>query len=120
MEKYTGWSSVLGPLLFLIYINDLPSGIESICKIFADDTSLFSKVEDATFSDTQLNNNLNKISKWAFHWKMLFNPDPSKQAIEICSPINAITKIILHWCLMTPRHKSLIARTFRIDLELQT
>ena len=33
--------SVLGPLLFLIYINDLPDGIISICKIFADDTSLF-------------------------------------------------------------------------------
>ena len=33
--------SVLGPLLFLIYINDLPDGIMSICKIFADDTSLF-------------------------------------------------------------------------------
>ena len=33
--------SVLGPLLFLIYINDLPDGITSICKIFADDTSLF-------------------------------------------------------------------------------
>ena len=45
---------------------------------------LFSKVKDATFSDTQLNNDLNKISKWAFQWKMLFNPDPSKQAIEIC------------------------------------
>ena len=52
--------------------------------MFADDTSLFVKVEDATFSDTQLNNDLNKISKWAFQWKMLFNPDPSKQAIEIC------------------------------------
>ena len=62
--------SVLGPLLFLIYINDLPNGIESICKIFADDTSLFSKVKDATFSDTQLNNDLNIISKWAFQWKM--------------------------------------------------
>ena len=36
--------SVLGPLLFLIYINDLPDGITSMCKIFADDTSLFSKV----------------------------------------------------------------------------
>ena len=75
---------MLEPLLFLIYINDLPNGIESICKIFADDTLLFSKVKDATFSDTQLNNDLNKISKWAFQWKMLFNPDPSKQAIEIC------------------------------------
>ena len=58
--------SVLGPLLFLIYINHLPNGIESIYKIFADDTSLFSKVKDAAFSDTQLNNDLNKISKWAF------------------------------------------------------
>ena len=76
--------SVLGPILFLVYINDLPNGIESTCKIFADDTSLFSKVKDETSSDTQLNNDLNKISKWAFQWKMLFNPDPSKQAIEIC------------------------------------
>ena len=36
--------SVLRPLLFLIYINDLPEGLTSLCKIFADDTSLFSKV----------------------------------------------------------------------------
>ena len=74
---------MLRPLLFLVCINDLPNGVESILKIFADDTSLSSKVKDATFSGTQLNNDLNRISKWAFQWKMLFNPDHSKQALEI-------------------------------------
>ena len=53
--------SVLGPLLFLIYINDLPDGITSICKIFADDTSLFSKVLDVNESTKKLNLDLQKI-----------------------------------------------------------
>ena len=42
--------SVLGPLLFLIFINDLPDEITSICKIFADGTSVFSKVYDIDIS----------------------------------------------------------------------
>ena len=75
--------SVLGPLLFLIYINDLADGLTSMCKIFADDTSLFSKVIDRNNSNSQLNSNLAKISKWDFQWKMTFNPDPNKQAIEV-------------------------------------
>ena len=58
--------SVLGPLLFLIYINDLPDELTSMCKIFADDTSLFSKVIDKNNSNSQLNSDLAKISKWAF------------------------------------------------------
>ena len=69
MQKLLGGvpqGSVLEGLLFLIYINDLPNGIELICKIFADDKSLFSKVKNETFSDAQINNDLNKISKWAF------------------------------------------------------
>ena len=54
--------SVLGPLLFLIYLNDYLIGKESICKTFANDTSLFSKVKDKNFSDTKLNHDLNKIN----------------------------------------------------------
>ena len=54
--------SVLGPLLFLIYINDLPDGINSLCKIFADDTSFFSKVYDIHKSAINLNDDLEKIS----------------------------------------------------------
>ena len=55
-----------------------------MCKIFANDTSLFSKVIDKNNSNCQLNSDLAKISKWAFHWKIPFNPDPKKQAIEVC------------------------------------
>ena len=54
--------SVLGPLLFLIYINDLPDGINSLCKIFADDTSLFSKFYDIHNLASKLNDGLEKIS----------------------------------------------------------
>ena len=77
--------SVLGPLLFLIFINDLPDGITSLCNIFADDTSLFSKVYDIDISAKELNSDLEKISKWAFQWKMQFNSDPNKQANEVIS-----------------------------------
>ena len=71
---------ILGPLLFLIYINDLPNGLQSNPKLFTDDSSLFSTVQDITTSTISLNNDLTKISEWALQWKMNSNPDPSKQA----------------------------------------
>ena len=75
--------SVLGPLLFLIYINDLPDGLSSNVKLFADDTSLFSVVHDIHSSASDLNKDLKTINEWVFQWKMSFNPDPNKQAQEI-------------------------------------
>ena len=75
--------SVLSLLLFLVYINDLPNGITSICKIFADDTSLFSKVIDTRNSQNALNTDLECISNCAYQWKLQFNPDPKKQANEV-------------------------------------
>ena len=75
--------SVLGPLLFLIYINDLPDGITSLCKIFADDTSLFSKVHSIDKSVNELSVELENISQWAYQWNMQLNPDPNKQAKEV-------------------------------------
>ena len=75
--------SILGPLFFLIYINDLSKDISSTVKLFANDTSIFSVVDDVNVSVMQLNNDLLKISKWAYQWKMSFNPDISEQAQEI-------------------------------------
>ena len=75
--------SILGPLLFLIFINDIPKGIQSNIKIFADDTSIFSVMKDKISASVTLNEDLNLISNWAYTWKMSFNPDLSKQAKEI-------------------------------------
>ena len=58
--------SVLGPLFFLIYINDLVDDLSSEAKLFADDTSLFTTVYD------ELNRDLSIISDWAYQWKMQF------------------------------------------------
>ena len=55
--------SILGPLFFLIYINDLSKNLSSITKIFADNTSNFSIVHDTDLSTKQLNDDLNKISE---------------------------------------------------------
>ena len=75
--------SVLGPLLFLIYINDLTDNISSNIKLFADDSSLFTRVDRITVAHSRLIQDLETIKKWAFQWKMQFNPDISKQAIEV-------------------------------------
>ena len=62
--------SILGPLLFLIYINDLPDGLRSNIKLFADDTSLFSVVKNKEGSASDLISDLDMISKWAYNWRM--------------------------------------------------
>ena len=64
-----------GPLFFLIFISDLSDNLISNPKLFADDTSLFSVVQDITLTAKNLNDDLKKINKWAFQSKMSFNPD---------------------------------------------
>ena len=86
--------SVLSPLLFLIYINDLTEALTTNVKLFADDTSLFSVVHDTQTSANDLNKDLEIINNWAFQWKMNFNPDPAKQAHEVI--FSRKTKEIYH------------------------
>ena len=86
MEKYHCWVpqvSILGPLLFLIYINDLIEGLTTSLKVFADDNSLFSVVNDTQTSANDLNKDLKIISNWVFQWKMNLNPNSIKQTHEV-------------------------------------
>ena len=95
-SQHSEWvpqGSILGPLLFLIYINDLPDNLNSLVKLFADDTSLFSTVHDPTLSAKILNDTLSRISEWAHRCKILFNPDITKQAQEVIFSRKKIPKM---------------------------
>ena len=64
--------SVLGPVLFLIFINDLPENIRSSVRLFADDGVLYRNIESAT--DCQiLQDDLNSLAQWEADWQMKFN-----------------------------------------------
>ena len=83
IESGVPLGSVLGPLLFLIYINDLERNIKSNVNFFADDSMLFCIVNDPVISANELHQDLKVINQWAFQWKMEFNTDPNKQATEL-------------------------------------
>ena len=76
--------SVLGPLLFLIYINDITNNIKCGIKLFADDTSLFTTVQNVNEADLDLNRDLAKISLWAWQWKMQFNANKTEEVVFSC------------------------------------
>lgn len=73
--------SVLCPLFFLIYINDLCDNLNSDVRLFADDTSLFLVVENEITGADELNGDLEKVRLWAWQWKMQFNTDKTEEVI---------------------------------------
>ena len=74
---------MLGPLLFLIYRNDLADNIMSDVKLFAGDTSVINVVFVTDISAEVLNRDLRVAQDWAYQRKMSFNPDPTKQAEQV-------------------------------------
>ena len=79
--------SVANPCL---YINDLEKNIKYRVKFYADDTMLFSVVQDPYISVEDLNADLKTISQCAHQWQMEFKADPNKQATEMLFSQNKI------------------------------
>lgn len=69
--------SVLGPILFVIYINDLPDAVMSTTKIFADDTKLFRSLLNPD-DHQKLQEDLNQLVKWSQKWQLGFNESKCK------------------------------------------
>jgi len=65
--------SVLGPILFLIFINDLPEVVHSSVKLFADDTKLYRRIESET-DCVRLQEDLDSLANWSEKWLLRFNP----------------------------------------------
>ena len=62
--------SVIGPALFLLYINDLPSRVKSSVRLFADDTIIYTTADKSA----QLKEDLRSLEEWEKEWSMEFHP----------------------------------------------
>ena len=65
--------SVIAPILFLIYINDLPNNLKSTVRLFAGDTIIYMTISNGTDA-TALQQDLDKLAKWEETWQMEFHP----------------------------------------------
>jgi len=73
--------SILGPLLFLVFINDIVNEVNCQIKLFADDTSIYAIVDNPLVASITLNSDFDRIQKWADKWLVNFNPKKTKSMI---------------------------------------
>ena len=88
-------SSVLGPIFFLVYINDLPDDIVSHVRLFANYTAIYLTLENKSDSD-ELQRELDRLQTWAARWDMEFNPSKHQVVIVTSSRASLQTQYILH------------------------
>ena len=101
--------SVLGPLLFLLYINDLGNSCDSTLRLFADDTCVIAKGTSPAQLEQQLNHELKQIAAWINANNLTINP--SKTYALIISPFTNLNSPTLN--LFYNHHRIDVVRTVK-------
>ena len=95
--------SVLGPILFIIFINDMPEVVESLMKLFADDAKIFKAIE--SFKDISvIQEDINKLLKWSTEWQL---------------PLNINKCRCIHYGKNNPKHTYTIGNIERANDDLE-
>ena len=84
----------MGPSLFLYYINDIPTGLDSIKRLFADDTIAYLLIKSNSDA-LNLHRDLDKLAQWKQLWKMAFHPDKCNVLTISCNK----TSVKFNYCL---------------------
>ena len=87
--------SVLGPLLFILYINDITEDIQSLSRLFADDTSLSYSSSNINEIEQRLNSDITKIYNWSTKWLVDFNHQKTKCMLFSTNQGNIKPQILL-------------------------
>ena len=112
--------TVLGPLLFLVYINDMPEKISSTTRLLADD-SLVYRIIESKEDQTLLQEDLDKLQEWERDWLMQFNTDKC-EVIRITNKLNPL----IHDChihgtkLQTVKNAKYLGLTISSDISWNT
>lgn len=102
--------SVLGPTLFILFINDLPPSVQSEMKLFADDTKLYRTIRTSQDSE-QLQADLDTATKWSKEWQLPFNKSK-------CKTVNYGRKNPRHKYLMEGEHGKLQIESVKEEKDL--
>lgn len=90
--------SVLGPLLFLIYVNDVAQNMLSFCRLYADDNSIQYADKNLQNIENVLNHDLKILEKWSDDWLLKFNPNKTKAVFFNKSKRNEIPELFFQDC----------------------
>lgn len=103
--------SVLGPLSFLLFVNDVAENMRSICRLYADDSSFQQCSNNISVIEDNLNYDLHVLKEWSEQWLLEFNPQKTKFVVVFFSfkNVEKFPYLLFDYCTLeyVSQHKHL-------------